>query len=287
MDAMATSQPLAEVDINAGSTQELIVGSEKKNRNIWKEQHKIALVNQLYLDECCPIGKRTHKEVNAAWTSLVRALRDRGDGLFDEFDLSIPTLRRQMKELMRRQKELNREAITATGLGGARMHTDLEAGAQHLLELQDCVDATRASEKEGKASKLARLDGYAQEALKRSMATHGKRPRRSGGSGSGSGRSGRRASGSDFAEKVEAAEEFAVAAMESFIERSARMEWLTKMQLHANHPDLAEHPGPENAFVDATLAAHRAKMNKVNTSKPNESPEVLSGSGEMIVGGNT
>ena len=79
MDVMATSQPLAEVDINAGSTQELIVGSEKKNRNIWKEQHKIALVNQLYLDECCPIGKRTHKEVNVAWTSLVRALRDRGE----------------------------------------------------------------------------------------------------------------------------------------------------------------------------------------------------------------
>ena len=165
MDVMATGRPLAEVDINAGSTQEPIVGLEKKNRNIWKEQHKIALLNQLYLEECCPIGKRTHKEVNAAWRSLVRALRDRGDGQFDEFDLSIPALRRKMKELMRRQKELNREAITATGLGGACMHTDLEVGAQHLLELQDCVDAARASDKEGKASKLPRLDGYTQKAL--------------------------------------------------------------------------------------------------------------------------
>ena len=143
MDAMATSQPLAEMDINVGSTQELIVGSEKKNRNIWKEQYKIALVNELYLDECCPIGKCTHKEVNEAWITLVRALRARGDGLFDEFHLSIPTLRRQMKELLRKQKELNREAITSTSLGRARMHTNLEASAQHLLELQYRLDATR------------------------------------------------------------------------------------------------------------------------------------------------
>eukprot|EP00963_Diacronema_lutheri_P011013 scaffold1299_cov385-Pavlova_lutheri.AAC.24 len=95
----------------------------------------MALVNQIYLDECSPIGKRTHKEVNAAWTSLIRALSIRGDGLFDGLDLSIPVVRRQVKDLMRRQKELNREALAATGLGGARMHTDLEAGAQHLLDL--------------------------------------------------------------------------------------------------------------------------------------------------------
>eukprot|EP00894_Picocystis_sp_ML_P004799 jgi/Pico_ML_1/55316/g1017.t1 len=77
----------------------------------------MALVNQIYLDECCPIGKRTHKEV---------------------------------KDLMRKQKELNREALAATGLGGARMHTDLEAGAQHLLDLQEHVDTERATEKEGR-----------------------------------------------------------------------------------------------------------------------------------------
>ena len=70
-----------------------------------------------------------------AWTSLVRALGDRGDGLFDGFDLSIPAVRRQMKDIMRRQKELNREALAVTALGGTRMHSTLEAGAQHLLDL--------------------------------------------------------------------------------------------------------------------------------------------------------
>lgn len=287
MDDMASSQPLREIDINANDTEELVVTSQKQNRNIWKESQKIALVNQIYLDECCPIGKRTHKEVNAAWTNLIRGLSTRGDDLFDGFDLSIPVVRRQLKDLMRKQKELNREALAATGLGGARMHTDLEAGAQYLLDLQENVDTERTKEKEGKASRLMRLDGYAQEALKRSMVTHGKRSRQSGGSWSGSGRSGRRGSGCDFAEKMEVAEEFAVAAMESFIERSARMEWLTKMQLHANHPNLAEHPGPENAFVEATLAAHRAKMNRGNTSKPNEAQEVLSGNGDMVTSGTT
>ena len=179
---------MLEIDINAEATQELVLASQRKSRNVWKEAHKIALVNQIYLDECCPIGKRTHKEVNAAWTSLVRALSDRGDGLFDGFDLSIPAVRRQMKDIMRRQKELNREALAATGLGGARMHTDLEAGAQRLLDLQEHVDTERATEKEGKASKLARLDSYAKAALQWSMERHAKKPRGSGGSGSSGGR---------------------------------------------------------------------------------------------------
>ena len=154
---MAASQPLVEIDINAEATHELVLASQKKARNVWKEAHKIALVNQIYLDECCPIGKRTHKEVNTAWTSLVRALSDHGDGLFDGFDLLIPAVRRQMKDIMRRQKELNREVLASTGLEGARMHTNLEAGAQHLLDLQEHVDSERAIEKEGKASELARL----------------------------------------------------------------------------------------------------------------------------------
>ena len=279
---MAASQPLLEIDINAEATQELVLASQRKSRNVWKEAHKIALVNQIYLDECCPIGKRTHKEVNAAWTSLVRALSDRGDGLFDGFDLSIPAVRRQMKDIMRRQKELNREALAATGLGGARMHTDLEAGAQHLLDLQEHVDTERATEKEGKASKLARLDSYAKDALKRSMERHAKKPRGSGGSGSTGGRGGRRGSGTDFAAKLEAAEDFAAVAMESFIERSARMEWLTKMQLHANHPGLAQHPGPEDAFVEAAMSVHRMKMRNVHTSKPKDAPEASSVSDEIV-----
>jgi len=282
MDAMAASQPLAEIDINADANEELVAASQKKNRNVWKEAHKMALVNQIYLDECCPIGKRTHKEVNAAWTSLIRALSIRGDGLFDGFDLSIPAVRRQVKDLMRRQKELNREALAATGLGGARMHTDLEAGAQHLLDLQEHVDTERATEKEGKASKQARLDGYAKDALKRSMERHAKKPRRSGGSGGSGGRTGRRGSGTEFAVKLEAAEDFAAVAMESFIERSARMEWLTKVQLHANHPTLGEHPGSEDAFVEAAVAAHRMKMRNVNTSTSKDAPEASSVSDEKV-----
>lgn len=46
------------------------------------------------------------------------------------------------------------------------MHTDLEAGSQHLLDLREHVDTEPATKKEGKASKLVRLDGYAQEAKK-------------------------------------------------------------------------------------------------------------------------
>eukprot|EP00963_Diacronema_lutheri_P005729 scaffold451_cov341-Pavlova_lutheri.AAC.7 len=160
---------------NANANEELVAAAQKKNRNVWKEAHKMALVNQIYLDECCPIGKRTHKEVNAAWTSLTRAWSICGDGLFDGFDLSIPAVWRQVKDLMRRQKELNREALAATGLGGAQMHTDLEPGAQHLLDLQEHVDTERATEKEGKASKLARLEGFMKNALQRSIGRHAKK----------------------------------------------------------------------------------------------------------------
>lgn len=56
-----------------------------------------------------------------------------------------------------------------------------------------------------------------------------------------SGRTGRRGSARDFASKLQSAEEFASATMESFIERSARMEWMTKIQFHVAHPDLGAH----------------------------------------------
>eukprot|EP00894_Picocystis_sp_ML_P001034 jgi/Pico_ML_1/51551/g2557.t1 len=91
---MAASQSLAGIDINADAIEELVATSKKKNRNVWKDVHKMALVNHIYLDECCPIGKRSHKEVNAAWASLIRALGIRSDGLFDGFNLSIPAVRR-------------------------------------------------------------------------------------------------------------------------------------------------------------------------------------------------
>lgn len=45
--------------------------------------------------------------------------------------------------------------------------------------------------------------------------------------------------------------------------------------------------GTKNAFVDATLAAHCAKMQKVNSSRPSKASEMLFGSVEMMVGRNT
>jgi len=183
---------------------------------------------------------------------------------------------RQVKDLMHRQKKLNREALAATGLGGAQMHTDLEHGAQHLLDLQEHVDTERATEKEGKASKLAWVEGFMKNALQRSIGRHAKKQRRSGGSGSSGGQTGRRGSDTEFALKLEATEDFAAAAMKSFIERSARMEWLTKVQVHANHPTLGEHQGSEDAFVEAAVAAHRVKMRNVNTSKSKDALEASS-----------
>ena len=279
---MDDSRGLIELDLNVDNVQGVNHSTVKRTRNTWKEEHKLALVNQVYLGDCCPIGKRTHKEVNDAWAKLMHALTTRSDGMFDGFNLSIPAVRRQMKELMERQKSMNRDALGATGLGGSRVHTDLEAGAQYLLDLQASVDAQRVAEKENKDSKLARLDGHAKDVIRRSMSTHAKRQTRSGGDGSGSGLTGRRGSAGDFALKLQSAEEFASAAMESFIERSARMEWMTKMQFHATHPDLGAHPGDEQVFVEAALAAHRSKMKKACTSKSTELPEDASISDDII-----
>ena len=68
------------------------------------------------------------------------------------------------------------------------MHSDLEAGAQHLLDLEKHVDIERANEKEGRASKLARLHNFAKDGLKRSMERHARKPRGLGGTGSTGGR---------------------------------------------------------------------------------------------------
>ena len=114
------------------------------------------------------------------------------------------------------------------------------------------------------------------------MERHAKKPRGSGGSGSIGGRSGRRGRGTDFAVKLEAAEDFATVAIEPFIERSARMEWLTKMQLHANHPALAKHLGPEDVFMEGALTVHRMKMRDVHTSKSKDAPEATSVSDEIV-----
>lgn len=102
INAMVASQSLVEIDINAEVDQELVRASQKITRNVWKEVHKSAQVKQIYLDECRPIGKRTRKEVNAAWTSLVRTLSDCGNGPFDGLDLSILVVPREMTDIMRR-----------------------------------------------------------------------------------------------------------------------------------------------------------------------------------------
>eukprot|EP00963_Diacronema_lutheri_P014619 scaffold3352_cov560-Pavlova_lutheri.AAC.1 len=60
------------------------------------------------------------------------------------------------------------------------------------------------------------------------------------------------------------------------------MEWLTKVQLHANHPTLGEHPGSEDAFVEAAVAALRMRMRNVNTSRSKDAPEASSVSNEIV-----
>lgn len=279
---MGDSRALVQLDLNLDNVQGVNHSTVKCTRNTWKEDHKLAPLNQVYLADCCPIGERTHKEVQDAWAKLMHALTTRSDGMFDGFNLFIPVIRRQIKELMERQKSMNRDALGDIGLGESRVHIGLEAGAQYLLDLQASVDAQRVAEKENKDSKLARLDGHAKEVIRRSMSTHAKRQKRSGGDGSGSGRIGRRGNAGDSASKLQSADELTSAAMESFIERSARMEWMTKMQFHVTHPDLGAHPGDEQAFVEAALAAHRSKMKKACTSKSTELPEDISMSDDII-----
>ena len=273
---MAPTHPLEEKDMNVDVTKGLSLPYEKKNRNVWTEKHRLALVNQTYLDDCCPIGKRNHKQVGATWKSLIAAIKTHPDGLFEGFDVSVEAIRRQLGTMMKQQRKRNQEALLATGLGGARVHTDLEAGVQHLLDLQDCVKEERAAEREGKSAKLARLDEQAKDALKRSMETHVKRS-----SGSGPKRKSSGASGIDFDARMAAAAEFACVAMEEFVERNARIEWVEQMKLHATHPALADHPGPKDAWIQSAIEKHRKKMENVATSKQGRAPEVNSEIDEM------
>lgn len=281
MDAMTTFEPLEEVDINANTAQELVLPIEKKNRNVWTEKHRLALVNQTYLDDCCPIGKRTHKEVGAAWRNLVVALQSHRDGLFDGFDLSVEAIRRQLRTMMNLQRQRNEDARQATGLGGAILHSDLEAGIQNLIDLQHCMKEERAAEREGKTSKLARLDEHAKDALRRSMETHTKRSRVSRSERSSGGPKRRRSSGLDFDEKMALVTDFARVAMEEFVERNARLEWLREMKLHATHPMLADHPGPKDEWVELAIKTHQKKMANVANSNEVHAPQVSSESDEV------
>lgn len=77
-------------------------------------------------------------------------------------------------------------------------------------------------------------------------------------------------------------EDFAAVAIESLIELSARMDWLTKMQLRSNHPALGKHLGSEEAFVEATVAAHLMKMLNFKSLKPKDAPEASSSSDDIV-----
>lgn len=140
-------------------------------------KHRLALVNQTYLDDCCPIGKRNLKQVGAAWKNLIAILQWHCNELFEGFDISLEAMRQQLQTLMNERRERNQDALQAIGLGRARIHTDLEAGVQHFLGLQDYVKEERTAEKGGKNTKLARLDKHTKDALRRSMETHTKRSR--------------------------------------------------------------------------------------------------------------
>ena len=142
---MATTHPLEEKDMNVKVTKGLSLPHEKKNRNVWTEKHRLALVNQTYLDDCCPTGKRNHKQVGATWKNLIATIKTHPHGLFESFDITIEAIRRQLGIMMKQQRKRNQEALLASGLGGARVHTDLEAGVQHLLDLQNRVIEERAA----------------------------------------------------------------------------------------------------------------------------------------------
>lgn len=118
---------------------------------------------------------------------------------------------------------------------------------QHFLDLEDCVKEKRTAEKEGKNTKLARLDEHAKDALRRSTETHTKRSKGSGSERRSGLPRGRRSSSVNFDAKMAAVTDFARVAMEEFVERNARLEWVRHMKLHATHPTLADHLGPKDA----------------------------------------
>ena len=95
---MGDSRALVKLDLNLDNVQEVNHSTVKRTRNTWKEEHKLAPLNQVYLVDCCHIGKRTHEEVQDAWEKLMHALTTRSDGVFDGFNLSILVLRRQIIE---------------------------------------------------------------------------------------------------------------------------------------------------------------------------------------------
>lgn len=209
------------------------------------------------------------------------ALQLHRDGLFEGFDISVDPIGSQLGTMMEQQRKRNQGALRATGPRRERVHTNPEAGAQHLLDLQDCVKEDRATEKEGNITKPARLDDHAKDALRRSMETHTKRSRHSRSEQRSSGPNRRRSNGVDFDAKMAVVTDFARIAMEEFMERNARLERVKQMMHHATHPTLADHPGPKDAQVQVAVATDQRKMANVTTPKQVEAPEVSSQRCEM------
>ena len=261
MGSIQAHQPLVVVDDNVENGPMAVLEPMKVKRNTWSEAQQIALVNQTYLDERCPIGKQSHGEINTAWSKLLQALAEHPDGVFDDFNLSHRSIQRQLSALMEKQDKRNAQALAATGRGGSAVQTDLEQGLQRLLDLRDGLKQRRAVEKSERNTKLARLDEDAKKALKRSMDTYAKKRRsssdqRSRGSGGGPANVAALQSGLD------AANGLLKVAMEQGVEAHAETMWMQARAFHTTHPDLEPHPGPKEAWIAKALAEHRKKVEK-------------------------
>lgn len=264
MGSAQAAQPLAAIDDNVIERPDDAIEASKIKRNKWNEAQQIALVNQMYLDECCPIGKRSHQAINVAWSNLISGLRRHPDGLFDAFNLSQRTIQRQLATLMEKQVKRNAEALAATGRGGSAVHTDLELGVQRLLDLRDGLKQQRAVAKEERNTKLARLDEDAKEALRRSMDTHGKRARRASSDRQSHGSGGPRSNVARLQATVGGVKNLLMVAMEENVEAHAEIAWMKASKFYATHPHVAPDPGPKDAWIEKALAVHRAKVQRVS-----------------------
>eukprot|EP00963_Diacronema_lutheri_P002456 scaffold166_cov340-Pavlova_lutheri.AAC.5 len=271
--------PLVVRDDNVEATAVVVYEPTKVKRNTWNEAQLIALVNQTYLDEFCPIGKRSHAEINATWSKLLAALSEHPDGIFHNFNLSQRSIQRQLTALMEKQDKRNAEALAATGRGGCAVHTDLEQGVQRLIDLRDGLKQKRAVEKEEKNTRSARLDEDAKRALKRSMETHAKKARRP---------SSERLSGASLragavaatiTAKIDTANQLINVAMEENVEATAVITWMKADKFYRLHPDVAEDPGPKEAWIASAVEAHRRKVREAAAGNTPSSEEDETGNG--------
>lgn len=285
MGSVQTHQPLIVVGDNVDDATVVVSVPTKVKRNAWTEAQQIALVNQTYLDECCPIGKRSHGELNAAWSKLLEALARHPDGVFDDFNLLQRAIQLQLSALMEKQDKRNAEALAATGRGGSAVQTDLEQGLQRLLDLRDRLKQQRAVEKSEQNTKLARLEEDAKKALKRSMDTCARKRRSSSeqrSRGSGGGQSNVMA----LQASIDEANGLLKVAMEEGVAAHAETMWMKAREFHAMHPHLEPHPGPKEAWIEKAIAVHRSKVEKAFAGEQSCSQDDDVESGDMATGPN-